>query len=64
MFDDDCRELDDEVLSEGRRRLRTAGLTDEQVNQWVERVRRWGGRISLTTDGLRAEYSRTGQAAE
>ncbi len=54
-------EPDEALIHEGRRRLRTAGLTDEQVDEWVERVRLWGGRISLTPDGLRADYQRAGK---
>ncbi len=61
MFDEDSRgEDDDDVISEGTRRLRTAGLTDQHVAEWLTRVRLWGGQISLTPDGLRAEYARAG----
>jgi len=49
------------LLSEGRRRLRGAGFTDEQVSEWLARVRLWGGRVSLTPDGLVASYERAGQ---
>ncbi len=52
-------EPDEVTISEGRRRLRAAGLTDEQIGEWLARVRLWGGRIQLTTDGLRASYDRT-----
>lgn len=59
-FEDDARgEPDDALISEGRRRLRTGGLTDEQVTEWLTRVRLWGGHIQLTADGLRASYDRT-----
>ncbi len=51
---------DDDAIAEGRRRLRGSGLTDEQISAWIERVRRWGGRIELTTVGLTAFYDRPG----
>ena len=57
-FDDDIREPEDErLLDEGRRRLRTAGLTDAQVNEWIASARKRGGRIELVQDGLRAVYA-------
>lgn len=62
MFDEDSRgEPDEAEITEGRRRLRTGGLTDEQIAEWLTRVRLWGGRIQLTTDGLRASYDRVGR---
>ncbi len=51
-------EPDEALIHEGRRRLRQTGLSDEQVDAWLTRVRLWGGRISLTPDGLRASYER------
>lgn len=57
-FEDDCKEpADERVLDEGRKRLRTSGLSDEQINDWIASARRRGGRIELTTDGLRAVYN-------
>jgi len=51
-------DLDESLIAEGTRRLRAAGFSDEQIGEWLSRVRLWGGRISLTQDGLRAEYAR------
>ena len=48
---------DQPLLDEGRRRLRTSGLSDAQVNQWIASTRKRGGRIELTETGLRAVYS-------
>ncbi len=44
------------LLDEGRRRLRTTGLSDQQINEWIASARRRGGKIELTLDGLRAVY--------
>lgn len=51
-------EPDDRIMEEGRKRLRTAGLTDAQVNEWIATARQRGGRIELVPDGLRAVYDR------
>lgn len=55
-FEDDCREPDDALLLEGRRRVRASSpsLTDEQFARWVAEVRRNGGKLELTPDGVRA----------
>ena len=47
---------DQPLLDEGRRRLRTSGLSDAQVNEWIATTRKRGGRIVLVPDGLRAVY--------
>ena len=55
-FTDDCAEPDERVLDEGRRRLRSAGLSDQQIAEWIAAARKRGGRIELVPDGLRAVY--------
>ena len=57
-FDDDVREpVDERVLEEGRKRLRMANLSDQQISEWIATTRKRGGRFELTVDGLRAVYS-------
>ena len=55
-FADDCAEVDERVLDEGRRRLRSAGLSDQQIAEWIASTRKRGGKIELTETGLRAVY--------
>ena len=43
-FADDCIEpADERAIDEGRRRLRSAGLSDQQIAEWIASTRKRGG---------------------
>ena len=54
MFTEDCNEVDDALIAEGRLRQRAGGvqISEEQFTRWLADGRARNAKLTLTLDGL------------